>query len=260
MCLLRFFPEKAFEFSSPYLGTIKAAAGKASTYLAEIETIRQRVEGQRDTIDASFANAAGAQRAASNATAQVFLAREQLSKMETNAAFLELIARAFADDRDAFDQLAQISIGARELESGATNFRVRAWGVISSIVELHNVKDPNIPAGYFPPEMFLGNKVLKESEITVEEARLCFSVLPMGTKEPFLQWFSYSDRFTKLQKLEVLLTVRKEAKSLFLCERAVREFCRLTGSQELISLRPLHPVMPQRMEDWLRENRGKIRE
>ena len=68
--LLRFFPEKAFEFSSPYFGTIKATAATASNYLAEIDTIKKRVEGQRDTIDAAFANAVGAQRAASNATSR----------------------------------------------------------------------------------------------------------------------------------------------------------------------------------------------
>jgi len=256
--MLRFFPEKAFEFSSPYFGTIKTTATAASNYLAEIETIRRRVEGQRDTIDAAFANAAAAQRASSNATAQVVLAREQLWKMETNAAFLELVARAYSDDREAFDELFKIYSQAADRAGFATNLQAyHAVGAVNAVVDLHNAAIPSVEPPRFPKGIFLNGKELKENEISADEVRLLFQTLGVGGTGILLQWFSHCERFPRLQRLEVLLAVRKTSKSLYMCEWAAREFCRLTG---LAELRPLHPSTLRIMEDWLRENGPKIKD
>jgi hypothetical protein len=125
--LLRFFPEKAFEFSSPYFGTIKATAATASNYLAEIEGIKHRVEGQRDTIDAAFANAATAQRVSSNASEQVIVAHQQLELMQTNTYLLQVIAQSYADDRKAFDCLVGLRFSQ---DQQISNTAVRAVNTI----------------------------------------------------------------------------------------------------------------------------------
>jgi len=260
--LLRFFPEKAFEFSSPYFGTIKTGATTASNYLAEIEIIRQRVDGQRDTIDAAFANAVIAQRAASNATDQVVLAREQLRQIETNAAFFNLISRAYSDDRDAFDQLDKIYHQGLNSQGVTTNAQANyALGIVNSIIILHNLAQPLIDPPVFPSGVFyFENREVKENEVTIDDLNAIFQkygAVWTGTLSGLLQWFSHCERFSKLQRLELLLSVRKTNKSLYICEWASREFCRLAN---LNDLKPLHPGNLENMENWLRENSSKIKD
>jgi hypothetical protein len=262
--LLRFVPEKAFEFSSPYFGTIKTTALYASNYLSEIQDIRLRVEGQRDTIDAAFANAANAQRAASNAEDQVVFAREQLREMETNAAFLQLVVRAYSDDREAFDELNKIyhdEINPQEVnvQGFTTNSRaLYAIGVVNSITVLHSGEQNLVDLPVFPVGLYNGGKELNESNITSDEVLGLFQKYNKGSvswQSGFLQWFSHCERFSKLQRLEVLLEIRKTNKSIFLCEWACREFFRLAN---ITGQRAFHPDNVKIMEDWLRENGSRV--
>jgi len=240
--LLRFVPEKAFEFSSPYFGTIKTTALSASNYLSEIEMIRTRVEGQRDTIDAAFVNAAAAQRAASNATAEVTLAHNQLIILQTNADFLQLVAKSMSDDRDAYDQLIKISyLKDSPLNQAADNVVCSATEIAMADV---NVWGKNID---FQWENFGVNPATNSLQDFKE---LYFSHPKEAPVRYFIVLQVFDDsRFSELERFDFLNMVLQQDKSIRVAEAA----CELMDAKA-----KMHRTVASanRYVEWFKTNRG----
>lgn len=209
--LLRFFPEKAFEFSSPYFGTIKATANSASNYLADIQSISHRIEGQRDTIDAAFANAAAAQRASSNANEQVDLAQMQLEIMKTNADFLQLMTRAYADDRVAFDRLVDLRFSSNpEISKSANN-------VVNMIVNLLDINfklaKNNLTANW----KGIG---IEPSTNSLQQLEFLYPFETAGAKKFLLEYIATSERFPKAERLDFVIKALQDDSSLSIKNQA----------------------------------------
>jgi hypothetical protein len=239
--LLRFFPEKAFEFSSPYFGTIKATATTASNYLTEIQGIKQRVEGQRDTIDAAFANAAGAQRAASNANESVVFAREQLESMKTNSDLLLAIAGSFADDRPAFDSLKAMRFSEDPMISRT------AWEAVGTIIN-------TLDARYKLEKVYVTAKWdvigINPETNTLEQLINFYGRRSPAVRIFLLNYIAGADRFPKYEKLDFVAQVIEHEQSL----STVNAACEIMGDESKMSLNVMgtHDYI-----DWWNQNKLK---
>lgn len=244
--LLRFFPEKAFELSSPYFGTIKASALSASNYLSEIESVRIRVEKQRDTIDAAFATAVSAQKAASNATAQVAHAWEQLRLIETNAVFLQVVAQAYSDSRSAFDQLKVWAVNDKH------PFQRESSSAVVSLTDSHNHTDSN-PMGLGLIEYHPVPEVAKDPKLPPEKLKELLRNEPYYLlRISIIQHMVKRVDFSKHDKLELLMEIMETDNNLRTVSYAGFTFRELSGwNYKTLAL--------DGFQEWWKKNKDELK-
>jgi hypothetical protein len=98
-----------------------------------------------------------------------------MQQMETNAAFLNLIVRAYADDRDAFDALEGIRQRGSDVNGLATNLdAIYANGVVNSLVTLYNNAQAQAPVPIFPSGIDSNGKIWRENEVTLADVNYFF--------------------------------------------------------------------------------------
>lgn len=214
--LLRFVPEKAFEFSSPYFGTIKTTATIASNYLSEIEAVRRRVDGQRDTIDAAFENSALAKRAATNAMDKAHLAslvtaesRAVLVKATNALELLQLVSEATAMDVTAYEALASVELSTNKTFS---EIAWRARRNVEASASILKVSErgfaPSLPTNIFNPSTasFTDYSILLQNTPFIIQHCVILSQLHS------------QERFSKVEKLDYLVKRLNDERNILIAQ------------------------------------------
>ena len=216
--------DRATEISIQGVGTIKAAAEKASADVEAIAALRQRIEAQSATVDLVARQATDAKEMADKlgektATAEKKLtgidealttARGKVDELEQISRFTRTVLAAQNDDRRAFDQL---NVWARD---SAFKFRTEASAAWSTILNEH--AKSFYMSGFTVP----WREGIDPGKLTIAELKAQYSNAPVYLRPALIEYVWKRDDISKVQRMSFLADVVRQDASLQAVEYAGR--------------------------------------
>lgn len=209
----------------------EAAATKAQDLL--IKQIQPEVDAFKVEIAKKTAEA---DEKLSNIQQTVIKASLSMSELETMSEFIMTNLAANNDDRKAFDRLEEWS------KNESYSFRTEAERAWVSILDAHNSLLVMSP-GDVP-----WREGLDPSKLTLSDLRDNFLYAPNWFKPSLLKYIWGREDFSKLERLDFIMTVMKTDLSLKVVEQAGRYFTSETKQK-------IKPLAVSHLSDWWQEHR-----
>jgi len=232
------------------VGTIKAAAERANTDAETIASLKSRVENQSATVDLVATEASRAKALSEEASEQtkhaeanlnllvdkIREAERILSDTKTVTEFITTIVSAQNDDREALDKLKAIA------GDKSDSFSRRAEAAWLTIYEEHN--KPFFSTGIKVP----WSEKRDPSKLSMNDLQQVYKLSPSYVKPGLIEYIWSRQDIQKIDRLDFLIKVMKEDKSLAAAEYAGRYFTQGTNQQ-------IKPLAIEFLDTWWSEHR-----